>query len=98
MYYDHHWHFLLEDIDKAVEGIRAVDDECFQRNMLGEPFTEEKEDTVTLCGRLGNVLKKQNHMYISARTTYEKLNVDLTEYGLQPVSEEDSAAVLGVWL
>lgn len=67
-------------------------------NMLGDPLDAEgqpagPDDAAFLGRRSGDYI----YIHVRAATPPGAIGVDPAAYGMEPVSEAESAAVLGVW-
>lgn len=103
-YHDYRYRFLAANVTQAVAVLAALRaagtlDGGHPVNMLGDPL-DATGDTATLDAALFFGRRIGGHIYIHVRATTppEAIGVDLGAYGMEPVSEAESAAVLGGWL
>jgi len=103
-YHDYQHRFLASNVAQAVAVLAALRtagalDGEHPMNMLGDPLDSAGNPTgpesAAFFGR-----QSGGYIYIHVRATTppEAISVDLSAYGMEPVSEAESAAVLGVWL
>lgn len=103
-YYDYRFRFPVAGIAQALTGFAALRQvgllpaEGLPANMLGEPLDAtgaptDAEDAAFVGRRSGDHF----HVHIRSRVDPATLPVSPATFGLEPVTEADSAAVLGVW-
>lgn len=103
-YYDYRYRFLASNVAQAVAVLDALRgavslDGQHPVNMLGDPMDAlggtARLDAAAFFGRrVGDYI----YMHVRATTPPSAIGVDLGAYGMEPVTEAESAAVLGVWL
>ncbi len=102
-YHDYRYRFLAANVTQAVAVLAALQaagalDGEHPVNMLGDPMDAAGNPTSLEAAKfLGR--RSGGHIYIHVRATTppEAIGVDLGAYGMEPASEAESAAVLGVW-
>src|SRR5574343_977564 len=104
MYYDYRYRFLLTNVAVAVQVLNALreadlmaDTTAHPMNMLGSPMDATgaycDSDSAVFFGEISGP-----YDYVGVRSKVPPEQVpDVAAYGFEPVSAEDSAAVLGVW-
>jgi hypothetical protein len=101
-YFDYRYRFPLSGLVKALSVMDALRNANLMLgnrplNMLGGPLDEHAEPTdADTAAFLGAV--QDGYVYVHVRSVIRpELVPDPTQYGMEPVSKQDSAAVLGVW-
>lgn len=102
-YHDYRYRFLVANVTQAVAVLAALRsagtlDGEHPTNMLGDPLDATGNPT-TLDEAVFLGRRSGDHIYLHVRATTppEAIGVDLGAYGMEPVSEAESASVLGVW-
>jgi hypothetical protein len=102
-YHDYRYRFQASNVAQAVAVLAALRaagalDGEHPTNMLGDALDATGNPTSPVEAIfLGRQSGSYIYIHVRATTPPEAIGVDLGAYGMEPVSEAESAAVLGVW-
>lgn len=96
MLYDYRLRFRVSDWPKARAALALVGGVI--QNMLGDPLDRRGNvcapDDAVARGRTSS---GWIYLHIRSERSPDKVSVDFSAHGMELVTEDDSAAVLGVW-